>query len=495
MPDQGKKHVLIVDDMPNWLDLLAAILRGEYEVSTATSYASALEMLKAQDPPFHVLVVDIHLDDDDLRIKDGFRIVEEINNHQKCTNVIVLTGYPSTENARKALRQLRAFDYLSKYEDSTIFDDDSFLDKVREAVDDAEARRQPPPEKYTDFDLHVSSGGSVWARSEEGEAEAKISPEVPDVIEMGLKLIAVRAADAPVLKRVGQAFYNWLFPGPIHTHLHQTEAVARRENTRIRLRLQIEAKEIASLPLEFLYRKTGGYYLAVNPNTVLSRYLRLPMPPGSVRRCDGPLHMLVIIADPIDQARLHPPEWEAIILDALADPLANGQMTLKTVKRATRKEIRNALLQRNPDIIQFVGHGIYQDSKGYLALVDEKTNKTWLVDDDQFANLYLGHDDRLGLISLATCESAKTDDPPGFVGIAPKLVQRGVPAVVAMQYKVRITTAKVFLEAFYTAVAARKPIDWATQSARNAISLEFGLGSREFATPVLYMRAKDGNIF
>jgi hypothetical protein len=74
-------------------------------------------------------------------------------------------------------------------------------------------------------------------------------------------------------------------------------------------------------------------------------------------------------------------------------------------------------------------------------------------------------------------------------------VQRGVPAVLAMQYDVEVQTAKVFLEDFYTAVAARKPIDWATRSARNAIAQDQGLGNREFATPVLYMRAKDGNIF
>ncbi len=304
-----------------------------------------------------------------------------------------------------------------------------------------------------------------------------------------------RAADADLLKEVGQASYDWLFPGPIHTHFQQTEAVARRDNIKMRLRLRIEAEEIASLPLEFLYREIGGYYIAVNPDTVLSRYVNLPMPPGYVRRREWPLHMLTIIADPTDQTRLPPDEWEAIIQEALAEPLASGQMTLQTVKRATRKEIRNALLQQKPDIIQFVGHGIYKDGKGYLALVDDKTDKTWLLDDERFANLYMGHDDNLGLISLATCGSAKSDDPQGFLGIAPKLVQRGVPAVLSMQYKVLIKTAKVFLEDFYTAVAARKPIDWATQSARNAVSQELGLDNREFATPVLYMRAKDGNVF
>jgi len=63
-----------------------------------------------------------------------------------------------------------------------------------------------------------------------------------------------------------------------------------------------------------------------------------------------------------------------------------------------------------------------------------------------------------------------------------------------MQYKVLATTVQVFLEDFYTSIAAQKPVDWAVQSARNAIAQKFGQDNREFATPVLYMRAKDGVI-
>jgi len=351
------------------------------------------------------------------------------------------------------------------------------------------------PELYCDFDLHIAPDGHVTANSSQGQATSNISIQVPNAMWLALNLIEKRQTDTALLKQVGQALYDWLFPGPIHTHFHQTEAVARAEANKVRLRLRIEAESIASLPLEFIYRSIGGYFLAVNPDTVFSRYLNLPLPSERVRRREGALHMLAIVADPIDQTRLNPDEWEALIQDALAKPLSTGEMTLQMVKRATRKEIRNALLKQKPDIIQFVGHGIYQGDKGYLALVDENTGKTWLVDDERFANLYMGFDDRLGLINLATCESAKSEDPQGFLGIAPQLVQRGIPAVVAMQYKVYIKTAKVFLEDFYASVAARKPIDWAAQSARNAISLEFGLDNREFATPVLYMRAEDGNVF
>jgi hypothetical protein len=350
-------------------------------------------------------------------------------------------------------------------------------------------------ETFIDFDLHIAPNGHAIASSPEGQAVSDISTEPPNDIQLALGLIERRQTNLGLLKQVGQSLYSWLFPGPIHTHLQQTEAVARRDKAKLRLRLRIEANTIARLPLEFLYRTMGGYYLAVNPDTVLSRYLNLPLPPERARRREGPLHMLAIVADPTDQIRLSSDEWEGIIKGALTTPLSDGLMTLQTVKRATRREIRNALLAQKPDIIQFVGHGIYQDGKGYLALVDEDTGKTWWVDDERFASLYMGYDDNLGLINMATCESAQSDNPQGFLGIAPQLVQRGLPAVVAMQYEVYIKTANVFLEEFYTVIAACKPIDWATQSARNAISQVYGLDNREFATPVLYMRAKDGVVF
>jgi hypothetical protein len=346
---------------------------------------------------------------------------------------------------------------------------------------------------YYDFELQIGRDGHVVARTPEGEAVADISIQPPEDIQLALELIENRTATAELLKRLGRSLYGWLFPPPIHTHLHQTEAVARAKQAKIRLRLCIESPGIARLPLEFLYRETGGYYLAVNPDTVLSRYLNLPLPPGRVRRHEErPPHVLAIISDPTDQTRVNPEEWERVITDALADPLASGAITLKTVKRATRREIRSALLDRKPDIIQFFGHGIYQDGKGYVAMVDEDTGKTWRLDDERFVGLFNGFDDHLGLISLATCESAQSDNPQGFVGLAPQLVQRGVPAVIAMQYTVYMRTAEVFLEDLYTAVAAGKPVDWAVQAARNAVLLQFGFGNREFATPVLYMRAKDG---
>jgi len=202
-------------------------------------------------------------------------------------------------------------------------------------------------EKYIDFDLHIDPNGHIVASSPEGQATDHVSIQLPSHIRLSLQLIERGQTDAKLLKEAGQALYEWLFPNVIHTHLQQTEAVARNDKAKLRLRLRVEAPEIASLPLEFIYRAAGGYFLAVNPDTVFARYLNLPLPPGNVRRREDPLHMLTIISDPSDQVRLNPDDWEMIIREAIAKPLSDKDMTMRTVKRATRKEIRNALLEKN----------------------------------------------------------------------------------------------------------------------------------------------------
>lgn len=349
-------------------------------------------------------------------------------------------------------------------------------------------------EEYVDFEIRVDKQGKIRARSQQGQREDSVLTVVPNNIALAVNLIKQNAVDEKTLQELGKCLYDIIFAGEIDKHFNQTEAVAKERKQKLRIRLTIEADSLARLPWEFTYREEGGHFLCVNPKTVLSRYLDLPVPPNRVRRREGPLDMLIIIANPSDQIPLDPDKWEGIVLESLQKPIEDSLITTRTVKRATYEEISDALLVQQPDIVQFVGHGIYKNGKGYLALVND-AGKTWRVDDASFADMFLVADDHLGLVNLTACEGAKTDSPKAFLGLAPQMVQRGVPAVVGMQYSVLISTGKIFLRNFYKALAARKPVDWAVQHARNSIAIKVGKDNREFATPVLYMRAKDGEVF
>jgi hypothetical protein len=69
-----------------------------------------------------------------------------------------------------------------------------------------------------------------------------------------------------------------------------------------------------------------------------------------------------------------------------------------------------------------------------------------------------------------------------------------MPSVIAMQYAITDVAALEFTQSFYEAIANRLPVDAAVAEARKAISIQHP-GSLEWATPVLYMRAPDGELW
>lgn len=240
-----------------------------------------------------------------------------------------------------------------------IFQTEELVDMREKFVDE---------EQFIDFDLHIAPDGHIIAKSVEGAAVDDISTEVPKFVQSAVEKINNRWTDEDLLKKMGLELCDWLFPRYIHIKFRETETRANICKSNLRLRLRIEAEEIASLPLEFLYRRERGMFLAIDPARVISRYLHVSLPEETVRRREGPLHMLAIIASPTGLPKLDSNEWEAIITESLAGPIDEGKLTFDIVKRATWREIRDALLKQKPDIVQFVGHGDYKDGKGFLAL-------------------------------------------------------------------------------------------------------------------------------
>ena len=102
-----RKRILIVDDDKSVLKTLTEILQFEgYDVDTAVTGKEAIEKSKTQF--YHLALLDIKLPD-----IDGTELLQIIDGHIPKTAKIVITGYPSTENAIKALN-LEADAYITK---------------------------------------------------------------------------------------------------------------------------------------------------------------------------------------------------------------------------------------------------------------------------------------------------------------------------------------------------------------------------------------------
>ncbi|QIR41899.1 CHAT domain-containing protein (plasmid) [Tolypothrix sp. PCC 7910] len=344
---------------------------------------------------------------------------------------------------------------------------------------------------YQDFQILVNENQRIRASSSQGEVSGELSLDM-DRTKQTLRLIDHQVKDGELLKGLGYELYQALFPNQINARFQATIAGAQANNHSVRLRLIFESPELAALPWEFLYDKQTNTFLGNNTQTVLSRYIDVPLQKRDIKAASLPLKVLLVISSPTNLAKLDVAGEEQLIREALSKHIEAGDIELDVLQEATIRNINQKLREKPHNVFHFIGHGNFKDNKGYIALVDGDGTAN-LLDDERFANFFLG-DNNLGLVILNSCQGATVSANQVFAGTAPNLVRRGIPAVVAMQYSILDATAKLFADEFYRTLALGYPVDAAIQSTRNAISMEVGLDRRDFATPVLYMRASDGII-
>lgn len=102
-----KEHILIVDDSHEMLEVLRRQLGDSgYTTFQASNVVDAVDILKVSTP--QLLITDLQMPG-----INGMRLVQYASEHFPQLPVLVITGYPSVENAINAV-QSGAFDYLAK---------------------------------------------------------------------------------------------------------------------------------------------------------------------------------------------------------------------------------------------------------------------------------------------------------------------------------------------------------------------------------------------
>jgi adenylate cyclase len=104
-----KAKVLVVDDTPDNLFLMSALLEGQYEVATAADGATALQMAQSDGPP-DLILLDIMMPE-----MDGYEVMRRLRQNVATAGipVIFLTALTSIEEEQFGL-DLGAVDYITK---------------------------------------------------------------------------------------------------------------------------------------------------------------------------------------------------------------------------------------------------------------------------------------------------------------------------------------------------------------------------------------------
>lgn len=299
--------------------------------------------------------------------------------------------------------------------------------------------------------------------------------------------------DTTLAQDFGGALFDALIQGDIRTAYDRSRQLTSSADQGLRLKLRILAPELLTVPWEFLYDAREQEFVALSRRTPIMRYLELLLPDPDFA-VTPPLRILGIIAAPIDLPLLDVAREKAALEAALRQPLDSGHIELVWLEQATWQALQAALQAGPWHILHYTGHATFDDRIGEGALVmTDENGAAWLVSATQMGRL-LGDQRTLRLAVLNACEGARGDEQSPFSSLAAALVQRGLPAVVAMQYAIGDAAATAFAGQFYDALADRLPIDAAVSEGRKAID-QSAPGTVEWGAPVLFSRAADGVIW
>lgn len=205
-----------------------------------------------------------------------------------------------------------------------------------------------------------------------------------------------------------------------------------------------------------------------------------PEPPAPVKT------ILVLAANPMNSTRLALDKKIREIEKSLRRSTNRDEFKLVSRLAVGTQDLRQALLEVEPQIIHFCGHGTNvsesreipgESDEGGIFLQDEMGNAQ-LVTGKALTRLLSLFDDRLECVILNSCYSSAQAD----------LIKKRIPIVIGMKQAIGDKAAIEFSRGFYDALGAGRSVDKAFEFGRNAIDLE---SIPEHLTPVIRYRDRE----
>lgn len=289
---------------------------------------------------------------------------------------------------------------------------------------------------------------------------------------------------------VGGLLFDELFQGSIRDLWVAARASMQNDrHMHLRLRLDLQPPAIAALPWETLADPRRRRTLAADRAIALVRTatdVDFVEHAGSLQTC-LPTKILIVATEEPDS------------IDAIAEidriraslaPFIPDQIELEVLSgRIGIQSLHRRLQASRPDILHIISHG---EADGLYLW---KQNELTLVSASQLAAT-LALADSVKLVFLNACLAGQPDDTTPFASLAQRLLQTGIPAVIAMQFDVLDRAAADFAGFLYEALVdgpCPGAIDVAVSIARSGLYIS-DPDRIDYATPLLWLNALDGII-
>lgn len=333
-----------------------------------------------------------------------------------------------------------------------------------------------PDSTYGELELalHRARRGvyEVVLRLVDPQSQAEVAP-VRGLAAIDREALAEQATpDAYGRQLAAQVFADAAVRG-----LYQrARAALERAEVLLRLRIAIEptAPELHDLRWELLRDPDTDAPLATSERIVLSRFVRSKDWRPIRLRPRARLRAVIAVAAPTNAGDYGLAPFDAAGEVARARE-ALGELEARVVGLAEPLGLDRLVdaLRDGPDIVYLACHSALTRQQGPVLYLQNEAGAAAPVGGAELA-LRIGELPQAPrLMVLASCESAGTPGAEaggtGQSALAPLLADAGVPAVLAMQGKITMATARSFMPRFFRELRVDGQIDRAVAVARGAV--------------------------
>ena len=330
-----------------------------------------------------------------------------------------------------------------------------------------------------------------------------------------------------MLARIGQAIYDSLFPTEeLRVVLQKAIGSAERNGTQLHICLKSNAQvthhnRLHDYPWELVY--SDGKFLA-HHQVIFSRYVAHP---SSVPHLPPVEQLKVLLvssgaSDPENGLQSLSNKEQKAVFKGLEKAEKEGHIHIDVLKPATLNQLRTYLTEQTPHIVHFDGHGLFGkrcnisdcrkihrdlraercstcgvgllEPQGYLLFETEEDEADY-ISATELGNLLHKASFRdnpmqrgITVAVLSACRSGMAlGGESVFNGMAQRLINHRIPAVMAIQYSVRVDAATQFSEQFYRSLGRKNSLATALGKGQEAMGSE----GNQWYRPVLYLRWKD----
>lgn len=343
--------------------------------------------------------------------------------------------------------------------------------------------------------LEVVARATFEGRELSEAAEPFLWPDL-NVDEQGRSAIYVE-------EERGQRLWHALLPGRVDAKNDELRELAGRAPCLIRLTIDRQLSERAdleNLPWEILCDPDTRQFLGQSNQLHLVRTAEKVIPSPDITG-SGPLQILVVAPSPANYHAVgEEPEIESIrrIWRDRAHVFVMHNASFEDFCKRTRDMDRTGGVH----LIHFIGHGGTLGGHDQSVLIFEKSGQASAITATQIAEQLEG----LSTLRLVVLNACRTFVPPNIPAGDPcrspalELARRRVPAVIGTSANIGIDLAQRFAGHLHASLADGQNVHGAVREARLALKAESGdrrdphTGLLEWATPILYLTAPDGDL-